>query len=140
VAEIKCVVNVAFGGEHRSRLRVAAYLAVRRRNAGMLKSSSGLSSRSSAVWLLRRQSSAPAALRGPRAKQSEKVILMSRKNSASPAYGQRLNIPVTTLLAAAVASAAAKQLTSMNSYVRGAVLAKLQSDGIEIEEVQRRAG
>jgi hypothetical protein len=69
------------------------------------------------------------------AKQSEQVILMS-KNSASPTYGPRLNIPVTTLLAEALHQAAAKQFTSMNSYVRGAVVAKLQSDGIEIKEVQ----
>ena len=59
---------------------------------------------------------------------------MSRKSSTSPAYGPRLNVPVTMPLIDAVASAAAKQLTSMNSYVRGAVLAKLHSDGIEVSE------
>jgi predicted HicB family RNase H-like nuclease len=82
----------------------------------------------------------PAVSVKAHAKQSEKVTLMSRKNSASPAYGPRLNVPVTTPLIDAVASAAAKQLTSMNSYVRSAVLAKLQSDGIKIEEVLPRAG
>jgi hypothetical protein len=60
---------------------------------------------------------------------------MSRRSAAqhkpTTTYGPRLSVPVPTLLASALASAAGKSMTSMNSYVRAAVLAKLKADGFD---------
>jgi predicted HicB family RNase H-like nuclease len=57
------------------------------------------------------------------------VILM--KSKSAPEYDVRFNIAATRPLVAAVANAASTNLCSINSYVRGALLAKLRADGFE---------
>lgn len=56
------------------------------------------------------------------------------KSKSAPEYDVRFNIAATRPLVAAVATAASRNLMSVNSYVRGAVLAKLRADGFEPKE------
>jgi hypothetical protein len=59
---------------------------------------------------------------------------MSKRSAGAPAYSTRLSVPVTEALNAAVANAASQSLTSINSFVRIALLEKLTRDGVEIVE------
>jgi hypothetical protein len=56
------------------------------------------------------------------------------RTKVAPDYSARLSVVVPRPLGDAVADAASKSLTSVNSYVRGAVLAKLRADGFESNE------
>jgi hypothetical protein len=65
---------------------------------------------------------------------NDEVILMRSKTApAAPSYGARLNVYATRPLAAAVAAGAARNLMSINSYCRQALLRQLRSDGVELE-------
>jgi hypothetical protein len=59
---------------------------------------------------------------------------MPKRTSVARAYEARVNVAMPRPLSVAVANAADRQLTSVNAYIRSAVLAKLQSDGIEVSE------
>jgi hypothetical protein len=49
-------------------------------------------------------------------------------------YSARLNVFAPPPLVAAVSDAATKNMTTVSSYVRAAVLAKLRADGFEPKE------
>jgi predicted HicB family RNase H-like nuclease len=59
---------------------------------------------------------------------------MSRRSSAAVEYDSRLNIVLPSPLSDAVAAAAAADMTSINQYVRAALLAKLRADGVKLKE------
>jgi hypothetical protein len=57
-----------------------------------------------------------------------------KSKSAPVTYDASMNVVATKPLAAAVAAAAAANLCLLNSYIRGAVLAKLRADGFGPKE------
>jgi hypothetical protein len=59
---------------------------------------------------------------------------MRRKNSQPLPYAERLSIAATAALVTAVAEAADRTMTSMNSYCRTAILAQLAKDGVKLEQ------
>jgi hypothetical protein len=48
-------------------------------------------------------------------------------------YPARINLVATQPLVTAVASAASRNMTSINAYCRRALLAQLQKDGVKLE-------
>jgi hypothetical protein len=49
-----------------------------------------------------------------------------------PTYSERVKVGMPPPLVAAVADAAATNMTSVSSYIRSALLLKLRTDGIEL--------
>jgi hypothetical protein len=64
--------------------------------------------------------------------------MRTRKSQPLP-YAERLSIAATEPLRAAVAEAADRTMTSMNSYVRAAILAQLRKDGVRLRDVEDAA-
>jgi predicted HicB family RNase H-like nuclease len=61
---------------------------------------------------------------------------MPAKSRASPTCDGHLTVPVPRSVNDAVAAAASKNLMSANSYIRGAVLAKLRADGFDYRKLR----